>query len=1071
MSNAAKHTPSLQEQFAQRRNRRKRKHVRSNNEEQDNHHHNSMHSEALFHEEDLEQRNGGEMQKDGEKDNGTKGNQLDPRKGTETNHETALESSHTGKHASLVDSSREPSYEALEKKQEQSQHALVATQRQYEVYREQSEQELETMREVCKRLLDQLKTREAELQTQTKKYSDLKEKYYKWYHCFLKVWAEKFHKNETEEPPPGIPNMSPRDSEQDRHPVVTPLPWPNRKESTSPSMGPKRLSASLRDSKETTGTSTERSDLLARVYKVDSSIEADESNDAGSVTQFGGSLLEMRSRSPVSALIEPKGLSASLCEVDNKKTISHGASNGRIGGGDKKASRFDSPLETEELHDAGSETQLNGPLPVKRSSSPPDEPIKSKRLSLSLRETDSKMKMPRGTLKEINEYWEKKTSRVTTSVQADTLNGAGSQTQLNDLSPGMRSTSPPNRTIAPDRLSDNEPMIRATSNGGVGASDKKRSRVASPIKADESDDVGSQMRLSGHSRERRSCSPANKSLELKRLSTSLCETDSKETMPCGRSKKTVDSEDRKTSQVDSPVQPDELNDALSEKQLTHPSPAKRSKSPARQTVEPKWLTASLRERSQKETVTRGIVKKTVDSSDKASPTAFDGPDDARRETQLSGHENPSNAPAKTSMAHKRLSASVLEADRKEAVTSESLKKRSESAEKETSRVDSAVQPDEMDDEMQLNGPSPEKRIRLEKMCAELSTAGKHQTSEKTGETGIDSSPVHRGSETQLGGDPRSYHEKKGIEGEELVFSKTLPSSPMEEISARKPGKLRPSGTKAVSPAKDISNNPAKLVADHEHEDPSQPLFSQLSEAPMLRQPVARAKPTPRTLKDRTNVKPVSARNAVPAWTSNRVARNFVQYVSSPSAGKKSPAKEERKPASVLPASTPCVRNNPPVKEERKPAFVPSAVPETRATNRNTGTMQPPRNPYAAQRPFVPKASVSSLSARRASSTLYEDSEDSYRYQEVVRCKHDRQNLPGHECPQCSNWVDSICHGEGGEIFNRKELMDCSRHRAAHSPENTPEGFWELSFADEIEARKRLNEDPAEDSESDESNEI
>lgn len=1015
------------------------------------------------------------MQEDGEKENGPKGNQLDPRKGTETNNETALESSHThtGKHASLVDSSREPSYEALEKQQEQSQQALVATQRQYEVYREQSQQELETMREVCKRLLDQLKTREAELQTQTKKYSDLKEKYYKWYHCFLKVWAEKFHKNETEEPPPGIPNTSPRDSEQDRHPVVTPLPWPNRKESTSPSMEPKRLSASLRDSKETTGTSTERTDLLARVYKVDSSMKADESNDAGSVTQFGGSLPEMRSSSPVSASIEPKGLSPSLCEVDSKRTVSHGASYGRIGVVDKKASRIDSPLKTKELHDAGSETQLNGPLPVKRSSSPPDEPIKSKRLSLSLRETDSKMTMPRGTLKEINDYWEKKMSRVTTSVQADTLNDAGSQTQLNDPSRGMRSTSPPNRTIAPARLSDNEPMIRATSNGGVGASDMKRSRVGSPIKADESDDVGSQMRLSGHSRERRSCSPANKSLEHKRLSTSLCETDSKETMPRGRSKKTVDSEDRKTSRVDSPVQADESNDALTEKQLTHPSSPKRSKSPTKKTVVPKWLTASLRERSQKETMTRGIiVKKTVDSRDNASPTAFDGPDDAGRETQLGGHENPSNAPAtKKSMAHKRLSASVHEADRKETVTSESLKKRSESGEMETSRVDSAVQPDEMDDEMQLNGPSPEKRIRLEKMGAELSTSGKHQTPEKTRETGIDSSPVHGGSETQLGGDPRSYYEKKGIEGEELVFSKTLPSSPMEEISARKPGKVRPSGTEAVSPAKDISNNPAKLVADHEHEDPSQALFSQLSEAPILRQPLARAKPTPRTLKDRTNVKPVSARNAVPGWTSNRVARNFVQYVSSPSAGKKSPAKEERKPASVLPASTPSVRKKPPVKEERKPAFVPSAVPETGTTNRNTGTMQPPRNPYAVQRPFVPKASVSSLPARRAPSTLYEDSEDSYRYQEVVRCKHDRQNLPGYECPQCSNWVDSICHGEGGEIFNRKELMDCSRHRAAHSPENTPEGFWELSFADEIEARKRLNEDLAEDSESDESNEI
>jgi hypothetical protein len=1027
-----------------------------------------MHSEALFNEEDLEQQNGDEMQVDGTKNQETKDNELAQAKDTTTNHETTREASH--KHASLVGPSKEPSYEELKKQLEQSQQSLVAIQEQYEVYREKSQQELEASREECTRLLDQLTTQKTELQIQTKKYTDLKEKFYKWYHYFLKVWAEKFRKNETEEPPPGIPNMSPRDSEKDRQPVVTPSPWANRTESTSTSMEPKRLSASLRDSKETTGTVTKSIDSSARVHKVDSPMEAEESYDAGSETQLGGPLPEMRSSSPASSSMEPKRLSASLCDVESKETMSRGTSNGGVGAGDKKVSRLDSPLEAEELHDAGSERRLNGPS---RESLPANKSIEPERLSASLRETDSKKTMSRGTLKEINDNWEK-----TSPVQADELNDAGSETQLSGPSPEKHTTSPPNKTIEPKRLSGTETMTRGTSNGGVGAGDKKRSRVGPPIEDDESNDVGSETQLNGPSHKKRSCSPANKSIEPKRLSTSLRESDSNETMTRGRSKKTVDSGDKKTSRVNSPIKADELNDASSETELNDPSPVKRSKSPASTTVEPKWLTASMRERSHKETITRGTLKKNVDSRDKkrprvnSSPITFDDSDDAGSETQLNGPEKRSSALAKKSIAHKQLSASSHETDRKETVTRETLKKRSDSGDKQTSRVDSAVQPDEMDDETQLNGPSPEKQSRLEKMGAESTSIGIRQTLEKGEETGIDPSPVLEGSETQLGYDPTAYHEKKGTEGKELVFLKTSPSSPTEESSARRPDKVSPStSTKPMSPATDISIRPVKLDVDYEHEDPSQALFSQLSEAPILRQPLGRAKPTPGTLKDRTNVKPACVRKAVPGWTSNVVARNFVQSVSTRSVGKKPPAKEERKPASILSASTPSVGKKPAVKEERKPAFVPSVVtvPETETKNRNTGTMQPPRNPFAAQRPFVAKASVSSLSTSRASRTLYEDSEDSYRYQEVVRCKHDRQNLPGHECPQCSDFVDAICHGEGGEVFNRKELMDCSRHRAAHSPENTPKWFWELSFQDEIEKRKRLaeNEHPTEDSDSDE----
>jgi hypothetical protein len=72
------------------------------------------------------------------------------------------------------------------------------------------------------------------------------------------------------------------------------------------------------------------------------------------------------------------------------------------------------------------------------------------------------------------------------------------------------------------------------------------------------------------------------------------------------------------------------------------------------------------------------------------------------------------------------------------------------------------------------------------------------------------------------------------------------------------------------------------------------------------------------------------------------------------------------------------------------------------------------------------------------------------FQEVVRKKADRQKMPGHACPECKAFWDTVC--DDGTVFERKHFEDCSRHRAHHSPPSTPEGFWELSFTDEIRAR-------------------
>jgi len=83
-------------------------------------------------------------------------------------------------------------------------------------------------------------------------------------------------------------------------------------------------------------------------------------------------------------------------------------------------------------------------------------------------------------------------------------------------------------------------------------------------------------------------------------------------------------------------------------------------------------------------------------------------------------------------------------------------------------------------------------------------------------------------------------------------------------------------------------------------------------------------------------------------------------------------------------------------------------------------------------------------------------EPSYKYHEVIRKKNERRSLQGRDCPSCRAFLDAVCKdcdGKDNGIFDRKELVqDCSRHRTKHEPDQTPSGFWELSFADSIAAR-------------------
>lgn len=105
------------------------------------------------------------------------------------------------------------------------------------------------------------------------------------------------------------------------------------------------------------------------------------------------------------------------------------------------------------------------------------------------------------------------------------------------------------------------------------------------------------------------------------------------------------------------------------------------------------------------------------------------------------------------------------------------------------------------------------------------------------------------------------------------------------------------------------------------------------------------------------------------------------------------------------------------------------------------------NPYEAQRtasrPRMPASPDSSL-----------EEEQEQPYAEVVRNKAERQKLKPYSCEECGKFIDAMLAYDTDGVLNREELMCCSRHRHRFPPSETPEGFWELSFHDEILARQK-----------------
>jgi len=65
----------------------------------------------------------------------------------------------------------------------------------------------------------------------------------------------------------------------------------------------------------------------------------------------------------------------------------------------------------------------------------------------------------------------------------------------------------------------------------------------------------------------------------------------------------------------------------------------------------------------------------------------------------------------------------------------------------------------------------------------------------------------------------------------------------------------------------------------------------------------------------------------------------------------------------------------------------------------------------------------------------------------------REAMPGHTCERCDKFVDGLIKSGALDAKNRDDFLgDCSRHKDMNPTQDTPENFWDLSFADSIEGR-------------------
>ncbi|GAB1600796.1 uncharacterized protein LOC115210247, partial [Argonauta hians] len=75
----------------------------------------------------------------------------------------------------------------------------------------------------------------------------------------------------------------------------------------------------------------------------------------------------------------------------------------------------------------------------------------------------------------------------------------------------------------------------------------------------------------------------------------------------------------------------------------------------------------------------------------------------------------------------------------------------------------------------------------------------------------------------------------------------------------------------------------------------------------------------------------------------------------------------------------------------------------------------------------------------------------YAYDVVVRKKQQRKLLNGYTCHECVKYYKA--KGLSDEEI-KKQVGDCSKHRAKYKPPNTPDHFWSIGFPDTEECEKR-----------------
>jgi hypothetical protein len=240
----------------------------------------------------------------------------------------------------------------------------------------------------------------------------------------------------------------------------------------------------------------------------------------------------------------------------------------------------------------------------------------------------------------------------------------------------------------------------------------------------------------------------------------------------------------------------------------------------------------------------------------------------------------------------------------------------------------------------------------------------------------------------------------------------------------------------------------------------------------------------RAFKRSPSFKQTSLMSSAGGWVSNRPARNFVKQKLPPTispmskcidrSGKAKSLKEDffvEKDDGEVRNLTKVGFVDPTSEHKNAPCFNSESrnVPKEECLTQNLITFEM-KNPKIRHTKLQGGSQAKSVSEKdnsngnidfdisnKVSETLKRNNEvlNNFRCEEVVRGRAEREALNGYECAQCAAFFDeAVLVGNGAKYYDRDELLRCSRHRSRHTPPQTPEDYWELSFMDEKTERLR-----------------